>query len=200
MNASTTNNITWPNLHNTRGDIMNKLIVALLAMCTVGCATLTNDPMTPVALSFSDGSSGECRLTNKRGDWSAELPETVSIRRSDDSLKYQCKTEDGREAVGSIPSRIGAKIVASAVFIDFGITDAITDKHREYPASFVIPVKARTGNGEKSGSSAGSSSADEVSEGKDIYTKLQELDDLRKQGILTDAEFDSEKKKLLDAD
>lgn len=178
---------------------MNKLIVALLAMCTVGCATLTNDPMTPVALSFSDGSSGECRLTNKRGDWSAELPETVSIRRSDDSLKYQCKTEDGREAVGSIPSRIGAKIVASAVFIDFGITDAITDKHREYPASFVIPVKARTGNGEKSGSSAGSSSADEVSEGKDIYTKLQELDDLRKQGILTDAEFDSEKKKLLDA-
>ena len=114
-------------------------------------------------------------------------------------MKYQCKTEDGREAVGSIPSRIGAKIVASAVFIDFGITDAITDKHREYPASFVIPVKARTGNGEKSGSSEGSSSADEVSEGKDIYTKLQELDDLRKKGLLTDAEFDSEKKKLLDS-
>ena len=135
-----------------------------------------------------------------KGDWSAEISSTVYIRRSDDSLKYQCKTEDGREAVGSIPSTIGAKIVASAVFIDLGITDAITDKHREYPASFVIPVTARTGNGEKSGSSAGLSSADEVSEGKDIYTKLQEFDDLRKKGLLTDAEFDSEKKKLLEGD
>ena len=48
---------------------------------------------------------------------------------------------DGKTAVGSIPSEMGAKIVASAVFIDFGITDAITDKHRTYPTNFVIPVK-----------------------------------------------------------
>jgi hypothetical protein len=38
-----------------------------------------------------------------------------------------------------------AKIVASAVFIDFGITDAITGKHRQYPASFVIPMPHKTG-------------------------------------------------------
>jgi len=38
-------------------------------------------------------------------------------------------------------STIGAKIVASAVFLDLGITDAITDMHREYPASYVIPVQ-----------------------------------------------------------
>ena len=63
------------------------------------------------------------------------------IRRSDDQLVFTCETEDGRKATGAIPSTVGAKIVASAVFIDFGITDAITDKHREYPASFVIPVK-----------------------------------------------------------
>jgi hypothetical protein len=56
-------------------------------------------------------------------------------------LKYDCKTSDGREAVGSMPSTVGAKIVASAVFIDFGITDMITDKHREYPSSYVIPMK-----------------------------------------------------------
>ena len=163
-------------------------------------STSTSDAMTPVSLSFGDGSTGECQLTNKRGDWSAELPSTVSIRRSDDSLKYQCKTEDGREAVGSIPSTVGAKIVASAVFLDFGITDAITDKHREYPASFVIPVKAKTGNGEKSGSSTVSSSTDKSSEGKDVYAKLKELAELREKGILTDAEFESEKKKLLDSE
>jgi len=55
---------------------------------------------------------------------------TVAVRRSDDALKWRCKTSDGRETTGSIPSTMDAKIVASAVFLDFGITDSITDKHR----------------------------------------------------------------------
>ena len=99
--------------------------------------------MTPVALSFSDGSNGSVVLENKRGIWESELPSIVSIRKSDDSLKYKAETDDGRTAVGVIPSTMGAKIVASAVFLDFGITDAITDKHRKYPASYVIPVKKK---------------------------------------------------------
>jgi hypothetical protein len=118
---------------------MKILLIALLA-AMAGCATLTEDAMTPVAFSFSDGSSGECKLENKRGAWPSPIPATISIRKSDDALKYDCLTEDGRKAFGSIPSEMGGKIIASAVFIDFGITDAITDKHRQYPASFVIPI------------------------------------------------------------
>lgn len=114
-----------------------------MGVLLVGCATLTNDAMTPVAISFSDGSNGQCVFENKRGRWPTPIPVTVMVRRSDDPLKWQCKTEDGRETVGSIPSTMDAKIVASAVFIDFGITDAITDKHRQYPASFVIPIAAK---------------------------------------------------------
>ncbi len=49
--------------------------------------------------------------------------------------------EDGRTAVGAIPSTLGARIIASAVFLDFGIVDAITDKHRKYPDSFVVPIQ-----------------------------------------------------------
>ncbi len=120
---------------------MKKLLIAIVILSFTGCATLTSDPMTPITFSFSDGSSGNCNLTNKRGAWAVELPATVYIRRSDDVLQYQCETEDGRTAVGAIPSTVGAKIVASAVFLDFGIIDAITDKHREYPVSFVIPIK-----------------------------------------------------------
>ena len=119
-----------------------KLFVTLLFASAAGCATLTSDANVPVALSFSDGSEGDCRLQNKRGVWEVSLPSTPMIRRSDDLLVYTCKTVDGRVANGSIASTVGAKIVASAVFIDFGITDAITDKHREYPASYVIPIKA----------------------------------------------------------
>jgi len=47
----------------------------------------------------------------------------------------------GLVARGDIPSRMGGKIIASAVFLDFGIVDSITDKHREYPPSFVIPIR-----------------------------------------------------------
>ena len=118
---------------------MKKLIIIPL-LFIFGCATITNDPMVQVSLSFSDGSSGQCQLDNKRGAWTANLPGTVSVRRSDDSLKFRCQTDDNRDAYGSIPSAMGGKIVASAVFLDFGIVDAITDKHRNYPASFVIPV------------------------------------------------------------
>lgn len=119
---------------------MKKLLGVLLTLGTVGCATLTEDAMTPIAFSFSDGSNGDCQLTNKRGLWSTDIPNTVYVRKSDDGLRYQCKTTDGRDAAGLIPSEMGGKIIASAVFIDFGITDAITDKHRKYPVSFVIPI------------------------------------------------------------
>ena len=76
---------------------MKKLLVAALAASGAGCATLTEDAMTPIALSFSDGSNGKCNLQNKRGAWPTSLPATVSVRKS----------------VGSIPSEMGAKIIAS---------------------------------------------------------------------------------------
>ncbi len=122
-----------------RSTLILTVLLALNLFLT-GCATLTNDPMTPVAVSLSSGEDGNCTFQNKRGVWSVNVPNTVLIRRSDDVLKYDCETTDGRKTAGSIESTIGAKIVASAVFLDFGIVDAITDKHREYPASFVIPM------------------------------------------------------------
>ncbi len=69
-----------------------------------------------------------------------DVPGTNLIRRSDDDLKFDCTTESGATAIGQIPSTIGGKIIASAVFMDFGIVDGITDMHREYPANFVIPI------------------------------------------------------------
>lgn len=133
---------------------MKKILLTLFSLGLVGCATITSDAMVPVSLSLSDGSNGLCKLDNKRGVWSANVPTTIYVRRSDDPLKYHCETSDGRRAFGGIPSTMGGKIVASAVFLDLGIVDAITDKHREYPASYVIPItreetpdNTRTGTG-----------------------------------------------------
>ena len=72
-----------------------------------GCATIVNDANIPIAVSFSDGSSGKCTFRNKRGTWQSEIPHPgVMIRRSDDVLVYDCKTEDGRESTGSIKSEV----------------------------------------------------------------------------------------------
>jgi hypothetical protein len=122
-----------------------KLIAAVsISGLLAGCASLTNDANVPVSLSMSDGSAAQCRLDNKRGRWDVKISSTPMIRRSDDGLKYNCSTEDGRTASGLIPSSVGAKIVASAIFLDLGITDAVTDKHREYPPSFVISIERAT--------------------------------------------------------
>ena len=120
------------------------LAVSLLAFPLYGCASITNDAFVPMAISFSDGSSGTCKLSNKRMLIEADIPSAPLIRRSGDNLNMDCTTEDGRSAIASVPSTMGGKIVASAVFLDFGITDAITDKHREYPASYVIPIKKKS--------------------------------------------------------
>jgi len=121
---------------------MKRLFVFAGVMAISGCATIVNDANIPLTMSFSDGSEGTCEFQNKRGLWAVDMPGTPMIRRSDDQLIYRCKTEDGREAIGSIASEIeGEKLGASVVFFDLGITDAITDKHRTYQRNISIPVK-----------------------------------------------------------
>ncbi len=145
MVAGETGETGFYHLRVGNGDemISKKIGVVSGALLLGGCATLTTDAMMPVAFSFSDGSSGRCAFENKRGLWEAEIPANVSIRRSDDVLKYRCETQDSRRAMGSIPSTINTKIVAGAVFFSLGIIDAITDKHRDYPSSYVIPIRAK---------------------------------------------------------
>lgn len=121
---------------------MKKLVLCLLLLPLGSCATIVNDAMVPIAIAFSDGSSGQCTLRNKRGVWQTGIPATPLVRRSDDALIMDCETDDGRKVVSSLESTMGAEIVASAVFFDLGITDAITDKHRNYAPSFVIPIVA----------------------------------------------------------
>lgn len=117
-------------------------LLTFLAFTLSGCATIVNDANIPLTVSFSDGSSGECTFKNKRGTWTSPIPtQGVMIRRSDDALVYECTTSDGRESNGSIRSEMeGGKMAASVVFLDLGITDAITDKHRTYQGNVVIPV------------------------------------------------------------
>lgn len=122
---------------------MKHVFITLTLFATAsGCATIINDPSVPLALSFSDGSKGNCTVSNTRATYFVEVPATPLVRRARSPLSYNCSTNSGKVASGVIPSSIeGAKVAASVVFIDFGVTDAITEKGRTYPSSFVIPVK-----------------------------------------------------------
>ena len=122
--------------------MFKKLLSVSIIILTTSCATIINDANIPVAISFSDGSEGRCKLSNKRANYDVEVPGTHLIRRSDDALRYDCETKTGKKGFGSIPSTLeGGKLAASVFFWDLGITDSITDKHRIYPSSFVVPVK-----------------------------------------------------------
>ena len=122
--------------------LFKNLTLIFLSITLVSCATIVNDAHIPVTLSFSDASTGECKLSNKRQSLSGEVPGTFMVRRSDDALRVDCTTKSGKKGFVSIPSTLeGGKLAGSVVFFDLGITDSITDKHRIYPSSFVVPVK-----------------------------------------------------------
>ena len=126
---------------------MKSIVLALVmsfALATLigGCASITNDSHQQINFK-APGCKGKevmCTASNKRGLWQFELPSIELIRRSDDVLKIECEDKEGNEYQEAVASRMGGKIVASAVFLDFGIVDSITDKHREYPPSIVIDM------------------------------------------------------------
>ena len=121
---------------------MFRLIFIFMFFALTSCATIVNDANVPVTLSFANGEEGTCNLSNKRISIQAIIPSTSMVRRSDDALRFDCTTKSGKKAFGSIPSEIeDGKLAGSVVFFDLGITDSITDKHRTYPSSFVIPAK-----------------------------------------------------------
>ena len=120
----------------------NIIIILFSIFALASCGTIVNDPNVPVSLSFSDGSEGKCKLNNKRASYSVSIPSTTMVRRSDDALRFDCVSVNGKKGFGSIPSEMeGAKLAGSVVFFDLGITDSITDKHRTYTPNFTIPVK-----------------------------------------------------------
>ena len=97
--------------------LFKNLILILLSITLVSCATFVNDAHIPVSLSFSDGSDGECKLSNKRQSLSGEVPATFMVRRSDDALRVDCTTKSGKKGFVSIPSTLeGGKLAGSVFF------------------------------------------------------------------------------------
>lgn len=119
-----------------------KYLGFLMVLALIGCSTIVNDSHVPINLSFSDNSAGKCFLRNKRESYETKIPASISVRRSDDPLVYDCVTVDGREAKGSIISEIGVTMPGNIIFGGGigALIDANNDMHREYPGYFIIPI------------------------------------------------------------
>ena len=120
------------------------LVATAAAAILTGCATLTNHATQPVhfAAPGCETSEAICLAYNKRGSWLLDPPETIFVRRSDDPLSVVCEQPGGETYRNATPSRIGRKFVASVILLDLGLTDAITDRHREYPAMIELELCA----------------------------------------------------------
>lgn len=114
--------------------------VIAATLLIAGCATITNDSHQQIEFVAPGCKDVElqCTAQNKRGLWKFDAPAMVDIRRSDDNLSVTCTNPEGNQSVQSVPSEIGGKIVASAIFLDLGIVDSITDMHREYPPQILL--------------------------------------------------------------
>ena len=86
---------------------MRSIVLLIGTLSLFGCSTIVNDSHLPINLSFSDNSGGQCNLRNKRESYVTQIPASVLVRRSDDPLVYDCTTEDGRKANGSIIIKVG---------------------------------------------------------------------------------------------
>jgi len=124
---------------------MRHAIIILLLGFLGACSTIVNESHVPINLSFSDNSGGTCALKNKRESYKTAIPASVTVRRSDDPLVYECTTTDGRKANGKIISEVGQTMAGNIIFGGGvgALIDANNDMHRQYPGSFIIPVVAR---------------------------------------------------------
>lgn len=113
----------------------------VVALAAARCATISNDPMIPVTFVAPHCEPDlQCTATNKRGSWPFSPPQTVMIRRSDDTLRIQCKAPGGTKTLThAVTSEMEHGKMGASILLDFGITDSITDKHRKYAAQVEIP-------------------------------------------------------------
>ena len=114
---------------------------AAVALAAGGCATISNDPMIPVTFVAPHCEQDlQCTATNKRGQWPFSPPQTVMIRRSDDTLRIQCNAPGGTKTLThAVTSEMEHGKMGASILLDLGITDSITDKHRKYADQVVIP-------------------------------------------------------------
>ena len=77
---------------------MKNIVLLLLAISLVGCASVTGTKLQPVSLTtMCNGEAindAMCTLTNDKGQWFLKTPGSVTINKSYDDITVDCKKEE----------------------------------------------------------------------------------------------------------
>ncbi len=190
-----------------------------------GCASITGTTGQNVSVETrsKDGKAvigASCELTNSKGKWFVNTPGSVGIRRSNDDLLIICTKEGFEPGRANAISDTKGSMFGNILF--GGGIGAIIDHNQgtayEYPTLLQIILGAITkietippeagGQPATEPAAAGANLAPEATPAPPIpvaaaggqsetYRKLKELDALRKEGVLTQEEFDAKKAEIL---
>lgn len=122
------------------------LLIIVVAALSSGCATITSNEMQSLSLTAQgdDGKAVEkakCTLKNERGEWQAETPSFVNVRRSSEDLTVECKKDGHANGYLRAISRAAGGMFGNIIF--GGGIGAIIDHSKgtgyNYPDN--LPVK-----------------------------------------------------------
>ena len=202
---------------------LNAIALGFMVLMT-GCASITGTTAQNVSVEArtKDGKAvigASCELTNSKGKWYVNTPGSVGIRRSNDDLLIICTKEGFEPGRANAVSDTKGSMFGN-ILLGGGI-GAIVDHNNgtayEYPTLLQIILGAITkietkpaeaGDQPTAEPVAGANLAPEVKSvpptpvsaagvQSEAYRKLKELDALRKEGVLTQHEFDAKKAEIL---
>ena len=116
------------------------VMIAIIALS--GCATMMqgNEGENVMVNAQNCPAGTKCTLTNKKGSWTVEVPGSVTVQKSDDTLYLRCSGPGGAVAQAALDSEMTGTIFGN-IILGGGIgaiVDANTDAHREYDNAVTI--------------------------------------------------------------
>ncbi len=188
-----------------------------IAGLTSGCASITGSPNQSVSVQTREQSGREvtgaaCDLTNNKGKWFVTTPGSVMIHRSNDDMQVLCNKsgfEPGRASVVSETkgAMFGNIILGGGIG---AIIDHNTGAAYEYPSFIQIimgifskieapktPDQPLQGSATMVDTPSATPAALQAPSSGSISQKLRELQNLRKDGVITEDEFQKKKEQLL---
>lgn len=204
------------------------LVVCALALpfITTGCASITGTENQSVSVQTRQQTGAEvvgafCELTNNKGKWFVTTPGSVSIHRSNDDMQVICKKENFENGRAAVVSDTKGSMFGNIIF--GGGIGAIVDHNKgtayEYPTVIDIlmgsftkietpkkqpnqednPQPAQTNTtSQQAIAPAPANTVSGTPINEDIPQKLRELQSLRKDGVISEDEFQMKRQQLLE--
>lgn len=186
---------------------MKKVTILALfgALYVTGCASITAGTTQSVAVNTPSKDGAECKLSNEKGSWTIpKTPGATTVTKAYGDLTVACEHVDGSKGSTSVTSSTAGaafgNIIAGGIIgaaVDMGSGAAYV-----YPSNVSVVLAAPAGNVPMGGMSQSSplvvspAPSPRLSK-EDAESKLKDLASLKKQKLITEAEYRDRSREIL---